>query len=107
MTGNQLAHPLLISLMGIIMDFQIKASNHTFMLLTLLPILKFIHKNKKIHGVLKNHLTHECNDFVVKPLKKGAEIGVMMSDPLGQGRYCFTLLIGAMIDYLKQCCMQV
>lgn len=36
-----------------------------------------------ICGVLKNHLIHECIDFIIKPLKKAAEFKVMMSDPLG------------------------
>ena len=57
------------------MDFQMKAFNHTFLLLALLPIMKFIHKSKKI--------IHECIDFTIKPLKNAAEIGIMMSDPLG------------------------
>lgn len=83
MIGNWIAHPLLISLMDIVMDFQMKAFNHTFLLLALLPIMKFIHKSKKICGVLKNHLIHECIDFTIKPLKNAAEIGIMMSDPLG------------------------
>ena len=83
MTGNWIAHPLLISLMDIVMDFQMKSFNHTFILLALLPIVKFIHKSKKICGVLKNHLIHECIDFIIKPLKKAAKFKVMMSDPLG------------------------
>ena len=83
MTGNQVAHPLLISLADIVMDYCMKASNHAFMLLAILPVPKFPHKNKRIRGVLENHLVHECIDFVVKPLKKAAKIGVMMSDPLG------------------------
>ena len=78
-----------------------KASNHTFLLLALFPIPKFIHKDKKVCSVLENCLTHKCIDFIVKPLKKVAEIGVMMSDPLGWHRYCFTPLIGAIIDYPK------
>lgn len=98
MTGNRVAHPLLISLANIIMDFRMKASNHAFMLLAILPVPKFLHKNKRICGVLENHLVHECIDFVVKPLKKAAEIGIMMTDPLGWHRYCFTPLVGAVID---------
>ena len=98
MTGNRVAHPLLISLADIIMDFRMKASNHAFMLLAILPVPKFLHKNKRIHGVLENRLVHECIDFVVEPLKKAAEIGIMMTDPLGWRRYCFTPLVGAVID---------
>lgn len=98
MTGNRVAHPLLISLADIIMDFRMKASNHAFMLLAILPVPKFLHKNKRIRGVLENRLVHECIDFVVEPLKKAAEIGIMMTDPLGWRRYCFTPLVRAVID---------
>ena len=98
MTSNQVAYPLLISLADIAMDFQIKLSNCTFMLLVLLPVPKFIHKNKVICGVLVNQLVHECIDDIIKPLKKAAKIGIMMLDPLGWNRYCFTPLVGAIID---------
>jgi Plavaka transposase len=43
MTGGRIAHPLLISLMNLFMDFRMKASNHAFLLLALLPVPKFIH----------------------------------------------------------------
>ena len=75
-----------------------KASNHAFMLFVLLPVPKFLHKNKKIRGVLKACLTHKCINYMVKPLKKAAKIGIMMSDPIGWHQYCFTPLVGAIID---------
>ena len=54
MTGNRTAHPLLISLANLDMDFRMKGSHHAFFLVSLLPVLKFIHTNKKIRGVLEN-----------------------------------------------------
>ena len=83
MTGNHMVHLLLISLANIAMDFQTKSSNHVFLLLALLPILKFIHLDKDLHGVLENRLIHECLDLILEPLKIAAKIGIMMSDPLG------------------------
>jgi hypothetical protein len=82
-----MAHPFLISLANLDMDFRMKGSHHAFLLVALLPVPKFIHTNKKIRGVLENRLIHECVDFAVEPLKKAAEIGIMMSDPLGYMRY--------------------
>jgi hypothetical protein len=38
MTGNRVAHPLLISLANIRMDVRTKYSNNAFVLCTLLPI---------------------------------------------------------------------
>jgi Plavaka transposase len=98
MTGGRVAHPLLISLANLFMDFRTKATNHSFLLLALLPVPKFIHKDQKIRGVLENRLIHECLDFILKPLKKAAEIGIMMSDPLGFLRYTFTPIAAYIVD---------
>ncbi|KAF8869224.1 hypothetical protein BD779DRAFT_1458028 [Infundibulicybe gibba] len=98
MTGGRVAHPLLISLANINMDLRMRASSHAFLLLALLPIPKFIHKNKKLRGTLENHLIHECLDTITQPLKKAAEIGMMMTDPLGYRRYCFTPLAAYIIE---------
>ena len=98
MTGNRVTHLLVISLTDIVMDFQMKTSNHAFMLLLLLPVPKFIYKNRAICEVLESRLVHRCINDVIKPLKKVAEIGIMMSDPLGWHQYCFTPLVGAIVD---------
>ena len=60
-----------------------------------------LHKNRRICGVLKNHLTHKCIDFVMESLKIAAEIRIMMSDPLGWHQYCFTPLAVAIVDIPK------
>lgn len=98
MTGNRVAYPFLISLANFDINFLHKNSHQLFVLFALLPVLTFIHKNGKIRGVLKDRLIHECIDFAVLPLKKAAEIGIMMSDPLGYQRYCFTPLVGCIIN---------
>ncbi|KAJ7023961.1 hypothetical protein C8F04DRAFT_1303601 [Mycena alexandri] len=82
MTGNRQAHPLLISLANIDMDFRMKASHHAFLLVALCPIPKFIEQNAEIRGVLDSRTFHAVLDFVLGPLKKVAEVGLMMSDPL-------------------------
>ncbi|KAF8160343.1 hypothetical protein K438DRAFT_1619422 [Mycena galopus ATCC 62051] len=83
MTGNRQAHPVLISLANLLNDFRSKACYHAFLLLCLLPIAKFLEKNQEIRAVLLNRLFHAIMDFVLGPLKKTAEIGQMMTDPLG------------------------
>lgn len=98
MTGNRSAHPLLISLANIFMDFRNKASNHLFLLLALLPIPRYTHPTKKLRGVLESRLFHYCLDIVLAPLKKAAKIGIMMSDPLGCLRFCFTPLAAYIVD---------
>ncbi|KAJ7166605.1 hypothetical protein C8R46DRAFT_899136 [Mycena filopes] len=82
MTRNRSAYPLLITLANIDMDFRMKASHHAFLLLALLPVAKFREKDAEIRGVLANRLFHGLLDFILDPLKKTAEIGVMMNDPL-------------------------
>jgi hypothetical protein len=98
MTGGRVAHPLLISLANLLMDFRTKATNHAFHLLALLPTPKFIHKDRKICSVLGNRLIHDCLDFILQPLKKAAQVGVMMSDPLGSLRYSYTPLAAYIAD---------
>ena len=98
MTGGRVAHPLLISLSNLLMDFRTKATNHAFHLLTLLPTPKFIHKDRKIRSVLENRLIHACLDFILQPLKKAAQVGIMMSDPLGSLRYAYTPLAAYIVD---------
>ena len=98
MTGGRVAHPLLISLANLLMDFRTKATNHAFHLLALLPTPKFIHEDRKIRGVLENRLIHECLDFILQPLKKAAEVGIMISDPLGSLRYAYTPLAAYIVD---------
>ena len=98
MTGDRTAHPLLISLANIKMEYRAKGSHHAYLLLALLPIPRFIEKNTKLRGVMENRLIHECLDFILEPLKIAAELGVMLSDLHGFERYCFTPLAGYIAD---------
>ncbi|KAF8135344.1 hypothetical protein K438DRAFT_1634622 [Mycena galopus ATCC 62051] len=84
MTGDRQAYPCLIGLANILMEFRMKACHHAFLLLALLPIAKFLEKDSEIRGVLVARLFHAIMDFVLKPLKKTAEIAQLMTDPLGQ-----------------------
>ena len=97
-TGNRVAHPLLISLANIDSDLLSKASQHLFNLLALIPIPKFIEKRKSVRGILENRLYHECLDIVLHPLKIAASIGCMMDDPLGQRRVCYTPCASFIVD---------
>ncbi|KAG1865025.1 hypothetical protein DFJ58DRAFT_714811 [Suillus subalutaceus] len=67
MTGDRVAHPLLVSLANIRMSTRLKSSSNAFVLTALLP----------------DRLIHECLDIVLRPLKVAAREGVMLSDPIG------------------------
>ncbi|KAJ7435753.1 hypothetical protein FB451DRAFT_1344717 [Mycena latifolia] len=98
MTGNRVAYPLLLSTANINLDFRMKASHHAFLLCALLPVAKFKMNNKEYRGVLERRLYHACLDFVFHPLKKAAEVGVMMNDAFGKQRFCFTPLASHTVD---------
>jgi hypothetical protein len=98
MTGGRVAHPLLISLANISMEFRNKSSSNSYLLLALLPIAKFIYPNKKLHGMLDSRLYHQCLDLVLRPLKSAAQLGVMLSDSVGTLRSCFTPLASFIVD---------
>ena len=97
MTSNHMAHPLLISLTNIDASVCSKTSLHGYLLLGLLPIVKF-HKDTCIHSLMQDHLTHEVLNKILSPLKTAATVGIMMSDPTGNLHYCFTPLASWMAD---------
>ena len=98
MTGDRIAHPVLLSLANIHMDVRMKASNHAFILLALLPCPKFIIKDRATRSVLESRVVHLCLDIITEPLKLAARAGRMMSDPRGHSRFCFTALAAYIID---------
>ncbi|KAI6023000.1 hypothetical protein BKA83DRAFT_4493100 [Pisolithus microcarpus] len=101
--GGKVAHPLLISLANIRMNVQNKASSHAFLLTALMPIVEFIHPIPRIRSVLEARLFHTCLDFILEPLKKAAQLGRMMADPLGNVRFCFTPLVAYIVNTPEAC----
>lgn len=93
-----MAHPLLISSANISKDFRTKASNHAFLLVALIPIPNFVHPVTKIQGILEARLYHSCLDLILSPLKTAAQLGVMLTDPVGFSRYSFTPLVSCIVD---------
>ena len=89
MTGNCVAYPILISLANIDASVRSKTSLHGYLLLALLPIPKFIHKNSRVRGLLHDRLVHQALNRILAPLKTAATVGVMMSDPVGNLRLVF------------------
>ncbi|KAG2091184.1 uncharacterized protein F5147DRAFT_748146 [Suillus discolor] len=60
LTGDHIAHLLRISLSNIHMNVCSKSSTNSFILAALLPVPKFIHKKKRMKGVLEDCLIHQC-----------------------------------------------
>ena len=102
MTSNRMAHPLLISLANIDASVRSKTSLHGYLLLGLLPIAKFLHKDTRVHSLMQDRLTHEVLNKILSPLKTAATIGIMMNDPTGNLHYCFTLLASWIADTPKE-----
>ncbi|KAI6100764.1 hypothetical protein EDD16DRAFT_1717073 [Pisolithus croceorrhizus] len=92
MSGNHMAHPLLISLTNINACLHSKSSMHAYILLTLLPIAKFTHRTTHVCSLLQDQLMHQALNIILSPLKTAASVGVMMSNLRGNLCYCFTLL---------------
>ena len=98
MTGDRVAHPLLLTLANLPMNIRMKSSFHALPLIGLLPCPKFIGVKKSLHGVLENRLIHHCLDVICRPLKEASARGTLMSDSLGRIRYCFTPIIAYIVD---------
>ena len=97
-----MAHPLLLSLANIDADIRSKGSLHAHVLLALLPVVSFIHHKTRIRSLMADRLVHEGLDFVLKPLKVAAAVGIMMNDPVGNLRYCYTPLVAYIADTPEQ-----
>ncbi|KAN0078267.1 hypothetical protein V8E55_010324 [Tylopilus felleus] len=97
-SSGKVVHLLLMLLANIHSTVRSKASLHALLPIASLPIAKFIHRDKQMKGVLSDQLYHQSLDIVVEPLKITAQIGVMLSDPLGNSRYCFTPLAGCIVN---------
>ena len=102
MTGNCMAHLVLISLANIDKNIRSKTLLHGYMLLALLPVAKFIHKNTRVCSLLQDCLFHQALNLILQPLKTTATMGVMMNDPVGNLQYCYTLLAAWIADTPKQ-----
>ena len=98
MTGNRVAHPLLITITNIDSTLRSSSSSHAFSLLALLPVPKFVGVKKGLHGILENRLTHSCLDFVTRSLKVASQLGSWFSDYAGNIRHCFTPLVACIVD---------
>ena len=98
MTGDRVAHPLLITLANIDSALRSSISSHAFVPLALFPVPKFVGVKKGLHGILENRLTHSCLDFVTHPLKVASQHGAWFSDYAGHTRYCFTPLVAYIVD---------
>ena len=98
MTGNRMAHLVLISLANIDASICSKSSLHGYLLLALLPIAKFLHKDSRVRGLLQDRLTHDVLNKLLSPLRTAATVGIMMSDPVGNLQYCYTPIAAWIAD---------
>ena len=98
MTGNRVGYPLLMSLGNYDEEYRMKSTNDAYQLIALLPVVKFIHPNQRVTTMLADRLYHDCVAHVVAPLKKAAEIGIILSDPLGFTRRFYTPLAANVVD---------
>ncbi|KAJ7595867.1 hypothetical protein C8J56DRAFT_1042947 [Mycena floridula] len=97
LTGDRVAHPLLLGLANIDMALLGKGTSHMLQLIALIPCPKYL-CNKNLHGILLSRLYHCCLDIVCQPLKTAALFGIMMSDALGDRHFCYTPLASHIVD---------
>ena len=98
MTGNCVAHPLLITLANIHSAIRSSIFSHAFSLLALFPVPSFVGVKKAIRGILENQLIHSCLDLITDPLKVTSRCGAWFSDSAGNIQHCFTPLVACIMD---------
>ncbi|KAG2738405.1 hypothetical protein P692DRAFT_201731226 [Suillus brevipes Sb2] len=104
MTGARVTHLLLLGLANIRMCTHTKLSSKAFMLMALLPIPQYFHPNQQMQGMLQDCHIHECLSINLQPLMKAAKLGIMMSDPVGNIRHCFTPLLHTLLILPRHVC---
>lgn len=97
-----MAYPLLITLANIAPEIRSKISMHTYLLLALLPIPKFLHKVARIRSLSHDRLIHQALNKILAPLKVAATVGIMMNDPAGNLRYSYTPIAAYIGDTPEQ-----
>lgn len=80
------------------MSTRLKSSSDSFLLTALLPISKFIHQSRRVRSLLADRIVHESLDIILQPLKDAARFGLMMNDPIGNLRFCFTPIASYIVD---------
>jgi hypothetical protein len=98
MSGNHIAHPLLITLTNLDSDTRMKSSYGALQLLALLPVPKFVGVPGPLRGVLENPVIHTCLDLICLLLKIIAWSGLWMADSFGDIHHCYTPLVGYIAD---------
>ncbi|KAG6370390.1 hypothetical protein JVT61DRAFT_12111 [Boletus reticuloceps] len=65
--------------------------------------MQFTHPESRMCSVLDARLFHQCLNIILQPLKEAACIGKMMSNPVRNLCYCFTLLVSYIVDMPEVC----
>lgn len=98
-TGDLSAHPLLMTIDNIDSGVRRKSSCHAWVCIALLPKAKVTRSHYLTSRAVKDQIFHWCIRDVLEPLRKIAEHGKFMPDPLGQMRKCYTVLSMYTVDY--------
>jgi hypothetical protein len=92
-------YPVYLSLGNIDEEVRNKLSNDAYMPIALLPIHPFEHiEDSETRIALTARLLHKCLNLCLKSLKAAAAKGVLMRDPEGNWRLCFTPLLAYLCD---------
>ncbi|KAH9066073.1 hypothetical protein EDB83DRAFT_2506343 [Lactarius deliciosus] len=101
MTGGLEMYLAYLTLANIVSEVRMKASSHTWMCFSFLPIVKFdVHSS--FQSILSAHLWHACMDKAFVQCKDAAVTGYHMADPCGRSRLSFPLLATWIADLLEQ-----
>jgi hypothetical protein len=92
----------MMSLDNIDSEIRRKASNNAFVLLALLPKVKFPDvKDRELNRTLRDRVLHKCLRIVLRPLCIISKNGKEMIDPRGQLRMCYTVLSMYLVDLME------
>ncbi|KAI9573718.1 hypothetical protein HD554DRAFT_2167277 [Boletus coccyginus] len=100
-TGGLETHPLFITIGNIDSDIHMKTTSHAWQCIAFMPVLKF-NTHLDYQTILQLRVWHKCVDIITANLKHAANTGAFLVDPSGNTQYCFTPLVGWIVDLPEQ-----
>jgi hypothetical protein len=106
LSGDKKAWPLYLSIGNIPSRVRNAQNQRSWVLIGYIPVIYF-DEDRDIQTTLVNHLFHQCVEFILQPLVKTGNKGIMLTDVRGDVRRCYPQLAAYIADYPEQILVNV
>jgi hypothetical protein len=106
LSGDKKAWPLYLSIGNIPSHVRNAQNQRAWVLIGYIPVVYF-DDDRDIQTTLVNRLFHQCVEFILQPLVKTGNEGIMLTDARGDVRRCYPRLAAYIADYPEQILVNV